>query len=160
MNSFMDKLHAYQDYGKSTDLFNPAPLPFTHENEFDYAQIYTLIDELKETIARGSWSALDEVLPFLFLSLMDVGGENPQNVFRITNKYRQARNIFVALGGIEILKQLFEPPFLPSHDMTYVLSFSLPFCVMNFLFRSLFAFWFSFFFKTGKSRQQSSLSLM
>lgn len=118
MENFVDAYYNGQQNG-----FSDTPIFWNEENSKENIdschQIKRLIETIEVAIGKGSWSEFEGILPELFGCLMDIGGGDVGSLFRVNHEFRENRNVFVHLGGLELLKSLFKPPFLPKPNMRF-----------------------------------------
>ena len=67
------------------------------------------VTKLRLAVKSGRWGEVEFAVGTLIASLLD--SSNPDQVFVITPSKKQEREIFVSLGGIDLLLRLFNRPF-------------------------------------------------
>eukprot|EP01038_Epipyxis_sp_PR26KG_P014534 gene14534-19515_t len=72
------------------------------------------INSLKVAIDERNWGKIEITIGDIILNLLD-SSNNMNQLFSITPKKKQQREIFASLGGLQLLLKLFEYPF-GSHD--------------------------------------------
>lgn len=86
-----------------------------------FNQVANCIQTLRIAIDSGEWDNVEHAVGNLIHRLLD--SSNPDQLFVITPIKKQEREIFVALGGTELLLRLFQKPFCEpdARQMTPVL---------------------------------------
>ena len=80
----------------------------------EFGGIMTLVNNLRTAIEENSWPEIEIVVADVIVNLLDNSDLN--QLFSLTPKKKQQRECFVTRGGIDLLMQLFRPPFVPATD--------------------------------------------
>lgn len=71
-------------------------------------KIITITTDLKNAISSGRWDQIEQAVADVIMNLLD-GSTATLNA----REKKQQRDVFVALGGLQLLVSLFMPPFMP-----------------------------------------------
>lgn len=89
-------------------------LPRTTKNlinsEFNNILQYTA--HLSNAMASLDWTEIESSVGDLIINLLD--NSNPNQMFAVTPKRKQQREVFVSIGGMDLLIRLMSPPFAAS----------------------------------------------
>ncbi|KAJ1437421.1 hypothetical protein B484DRAFT_416580 [Ochromonadaceae sp. CCMP2298] len=84
----------------------------------EYSGIAGFVGSLRAAVVAVDWDEVEVVVGDIIVALLD--NSNVNQLFAVTPKKKLQRECFVLLGGLDLLLQLFQPPFVSHPDARHI----------------------------------------